>query len=77
LQLINGFKAGTSRPTRLALRFPFAVFATFAVKRDLPGLPQSQADAIRIARITTFAGLDQNFEAYYAAGPSPLRAGGL
>ena len=26
---------------------------------------------------TTFAGLERNFEAYYAAGPSPLRAGGL
>ena len=26
---------------------------------------------------TSFAGLERNFEAYYAAGPSPLRAGGL
>src|SRR5579862_3387470 len=26
---------------------------------------------------STFTGLEGNFEAYYAAGPSPLRAGGL
>ena len=44
------------------------VYSLARTTRQVPTYPATAAG---------FAGLERNFEAYYAAGPSPLRAGGV
>src|SRR5450755_4755582 len=54
--------------------YPSRLLRQKALTPGVARLSRRESDPLPAA---TFSGLERNFEAYYAAGPSPLRAGGL